>query len=40
METRGDRAIRVLRDDANPGVVKGGAEAGTIILLHLLTWTT
>ena len=29
-ETRGERVVRVLGDDANPGTVKGGAEAGKV----------
>ena len=28
LKTRGERVVRVLTDNANPGVVKGGADAG------------
>jgi len=35
IETRGERVVRVFGDDANPGIVKGGAEAA-VELVHEL----
>ncbi|KIM46006.1 hypothetical protein M413DRAFT_65507, partial [Hebeloma cylindrosporum] len=35
LKTRGDRVVRVLTDNANPGVVKGGSEAA-VELVHEL----
>ncbi|KAF8803724.1 hypothetical protein BYT27DRAFT_7109166 [Phlegmacium glaucopus] len=35
IETLGERAVRVLGDDANPGIVRGGAEAA-VELVHEL----
>jgi hypothetical protein len=33
LKTRGDRVVRVLTDNANPGVVKGGSDAGEALSL-------
>ena len=33
LKTRGDRVVRVLTDNANPGIVKGGSDAGEALSL-------
>ena len=38
LKTRGDRVVRVLTDNANPGVVKGGSDAGEALSLPTSPW--
>jgi len=38
LKTRGDRVVRVLTDNANPEVVKGGSDAGEALSLPKSPW--